>query len=124
MTAEIYAKWAADNVPDPVGRCAEATAAMAAAFPELTRVRGHVYNLAWGRREHWWLTAPDGTIVDPTAAQFPGGVIHPYEPWDEGSPEPTGRCPNCGGYCYESRYCCCDDCDAAYVAYCNNPGVW
>ena len=69
-----------------MGRCAEATLAMAAVFPELTRVRGHYLCWVWGEREHWWLVEPNGEIVDPTADQFPskgGGV---YVPWDEASP--------------------------------------
>lgn len=118
-----YAEWIVANVPDPVGRCVEATAAMVAAFPELKRVRGHVYNVVWGEREHWWAVTPDGSVVDPTAGQFPNGISY-YEPWDESVPEPTGKCPNCGGYCFDGKYCCSDACEASYVAYCNNPGAW
>ncbi len=43
-----YADWIAANVKESRGRCAEATLAMAAAFPELTRVRGHYLCWVWG----------------------------------------------------------------------------
>lgn len=117
-----YAAWVAANVKDPLGRCAETTLAMCTAFPELTRVRGHYLCGFWGPREHWWCTAPDGGVVDPTAAQFPSRGLGRYEPWVEGTPEPTGKCPNCGGECYDNKYCCSAECDSAYAAYCNNPG--
>lgn len=116
-----YRAWIKDNVTETYGRCAEVTQQMAAAFPELTRVRGHYYCFAWGEREHWWLTTPDGEIIDPTAAQFPSRGRGHYEPWDESRPEPTGMCPNCGGYCYDGNTCCSDSCGLAYAAYCMNP---
>lgn len=76
------------------GRCREATDEMAAAFPELRRTPGHVLVLDWGRRAHWWLVAPDGSVVDPTAAQFP--AIIEYEPFEPGVEVRVGRCMNCG----------------------------
>lgn len=117
-----YAAWIAANCPDPTGRCAEYTAALAAAFPELTRVRGHYYCPTWGEREHWWCVTPAGAIVDPTAAQFPSRGAGAYVPWDESQPEPTGMCPNCGGYCYDGGTCCSEKCHDEYVAYCTR--VW
>ena len=70
-----YRAWCAVHVgttaEDCYGRCAWATLAMQIAFPELIRVRGHYLCLIWGERDHWWLTTPEGEIVDPTAAQFP-----------------------------------------------------
>ncbi len=116
-----YADWIAANVKETLGRCAEATLAMSAAFPELTRVRGHYQCWVWGERQHWWLVDPNGEIVDPTANQFPskgGGV---YIPWDESQPEPTGVCPNCGDYCYNGQSCCSEACGISYAAYCMNP---
>ena len=69
------------------GRCATASAAMVAVFPELRRVRGHYNGVP-----HWWCVAPDGTIVDPTARQFvPGGTYVEYH-----GPDPLGKCMNCG----------------------------
>ncbi len=96
------ALWVATNVTEALGNCAEATARMAAAFPDLTRVRGHYICPVWGRREHWWLTSPAGATIDPTAGQFPSGGLGEYEPRDEGVEEPAGKCLNCGGYCFPS----------------------
>lgn len=113
-----YEAWIADNVVDPHNACREITLAMQEVFPELTRVRGHYYCPYTGERPHWWLVAPDGTIVDPTADQFPSKGSGVYVPWDESQPEPTGRCPNCGEYCYDGRELCSESCHRAYVAYC------
>jgi len=116
-----YAKWIAENVTNTYGRCREWTHSMAACFPELTLVRGHYWDSTWGDRAHWWLVAPDGSIVDPTAEQFPSKGTGDYQPLDESLPEPTGMCPNCGGLAYNHDTFCSDACGAAYVAYCNNP---
>jgi hypothetical protein len=118
---ERYKNWIIENVPgDGYGMCAEATEAMAEAFPELQRVRGHYYCMVWGEREHWWLKTADGSIVDPTAAQFPTKGTGKYVPWTEGEREPTGMCPECGGYCYDGDTFCSENCGISYVAYCNS----
>ena len=115
-----YADWIAANVQgNGYGDCKEVTEAMAAAFPELTRVRGHYYCLVWGERAHWWLVDPSGKIVDPTAAQFPSKGTGEYVVWDESQQEPTGMCPNCGGPCYNGDYCCTEECGRDYVAFCS-----
>lgn len=111
-----YIDWI-KTVVEPTGRCAEVTLEMQAAFPELTRVRGHYYCPFWGEREHWWLVDEEGQVVDPTAAQFPSRGVGHYEPWDESRPEPTGMCPECGEYCYEGRTFCCDVHERRYMAY-------
>lgn len=117
-----YEAWIARNVPDDgYGRCREVTEAMAADFPELTRVRGHYYCYAWGERAHWWLLDPAGEVVDPTACQFPSKGAGTYVPWNEGDPEPTGICANCGEPCYNGDTCCSEACGRAYAAYCTNP---
>jgi len=115
-----YADWIAENVEEAYGTCKEVTRQMAEDFPELARVRGHYYDWAWGERAHWWLTL-DGKIIDPTAAQFPSKGKGEYVPWEEGAPEPTGMCPNCGDPCYDGQTCCSESCANAYVAYCCNP---
>jgi hypothetical protein len=113
-----YADWITANVKgSSYGQCKSITLQMADAFPELTRVRGHYYCWIWGERAHWWLVDPDGDIVDPTAKQFPSLGNGEYVPWIEGSPEPTGMCPNCGGYCYDHNTCCCDACTTEYTLY-------
>lgn len=117
-----YADWINDNVQGTgYGQCKEVTQKMAADFPELTRVRGHYYCWAWGERAHWWLVDRNGCIIDPTAQQFPSKGKGEYVPWEEGSPEPTGLCPNCGDPCYDGNTCCSEKCAMEYVAYCCNP---
>ena len=113
-----YADWITDHATDTYGCCAELTQQMAEAFPELTRVRGHYYCTAWGRRAHWWLATPGGEIVDPSANQFPSRGHGHYAPWDETRPEPTGMCPNCGGEVYDGGTCCSAACTRKYAAYC------
>jgi len=113
-----YDVWIRDNVAKSYGTCADVTETMAAEFPELSRVRGHYYCPIWGERAHWWLVDPDGAIVDPTGSQFPSNGIGEYVPWNEGDPEPTGKCPNCNGYVYDGSTCCGERCHAEYVAFC------
>ena len=99
-----YEEWISQNVKDNgYGQCHEATEAMAQAFPELSTVRGHYECPIWGTREHWWLVAPDGRIVDPTVEQFPSKGIGEYTPLDEEAEEPVGKCANCGEYSYASK---------------------
>lgn len=100
-----YAEWITVNVgqANVFGLCAGYTLRMLDAFPELTRVRGHYYDSAWGERAHWWLVTPDGEIVDPTASQFPSQGSGVYVPWEEGAEEPCGRCINCGDESFRSR---------------------
>jgi len=120
-------QWIADYLRsvdgEVVGRCHAACKAMMLDFPGLALIRGHVRftggdpleeNRVW---PHWWLADAAGRIVDPTASQFPG--ILTYEPWDESGPTPTGKCPNCGGYCYHGRHVCSDKCSEEYLAYLN-----
>ena len=117
-----YIDWINQNVKDGgYGHCKELSEQMQKAFPELKLVRGHYYCLVWGERGHWWLVSPDGVIVDPTAGQFPTKGRGKYVEWIEGTKEPTGKCPNCGGYCYDDKYLCCERCEKEYIAYCNNP---
>ena len=99
------------------GKCVEATEAMVRAFPELKRVRGHYYDIAWGERQHWWLIDEDRNIIDPTKEQFPTKGKGHYEPWIEGEEEPTGKCLDCSGYYYGDRYFCSDECEINYNAH-------
>jgi hypothetical protein len=112
-----YAEWIAANVQDDgYGQCEEVTLRMAEAFPELRRVRGHYYDLAWGQRGHWWMVDASGKVVDPTVAQFPSKGRGFYDEWDESRPEPIGECYQCGAYIYEGAGCPneCDDQDGFY----------
>lgn len=111
----MYQEWIEANVQEGYGKCVELTLAMQEAFPELKRVRGHYHCWVWGAREHWWLTTPDGVVVDPTADQFPSQGLGEYVEWD--GEEPTGICWDCGEYCYEGREFCSERCQERYMAY-------
>lgn len=95
-----YIKWIHSNVYNSLGRCKKICNQMVLEFPELSLVRGHYYCIFWGDREHWWLIDRCGAIIDPTAGQFPSKGTGVYATWDESLEEPTGKCPNCGGYVY------------------------
>ena len=62
---------AANVSGDGYGKCREVTENMAAAFPQLTRVRGHYYCDSWGERAHWWLVEPLGPAMS-ALTQAPG----------------------------------------------------
>jgi hypothetical protein len=101
------------------GKCASATKAMVEAFPELRRAAGFVH-CTWGREEHWWCVAPDGSVVDPTVEQFE--AVARYEELDLSDPKtrskvPTGRCLNCGGAVYAFATFCDEDCERDTEAY-------
>lgn len=107
-----YKVWIATNVDNPRNKCRDYSHAMAAAFPELKLVRGHYIDLYNGTPDpHWWLETSEGEKVDPTLAQFLDGGRGQYIPWDESNPEPTGKCMNCGGYCYDNAHHCSDACE-------------
>lgn len=120
-----YAEWIASHVPThPLGECKKYATEMAAAFPELTLVAGHVETMGWGRRGHWWLETPSGDIVDPTARQFHGPIL--YSAWDPTEPVRLGKCMNCGEEiweCVESldkatqKGICGDRCEREFIAY-------
>lgn len=74
------------------GKCQEYAEKAVADDPTLRLVRGWYHDPVWGSEEHWWTVRPDGSILDPTAAQFPmGGVTAWYQ-------EFTGLypCQECG----------------------------
>lgn len=111
-----YQAWIDANITNPIGRCHESCIAMQQTFPELKLERGHYICPFWGSREHWWLSLDD-LIVDPTAAQFPSKGAGTYIPVDPFAPEPTGLCPECGGYCYDWKQFCCKAHEAATRSY-------
>lgn len=81
------------------GQCQKACGAMVLVFPELTIRKGYA-STEWGERGHWWLTTADGTIIDPTAKQFPS--IFGYREWVPGSLVLIGKCCNCGDEIWEA----------------------
>lgn len=79
------------------GKCEEYARVAAETDPSLRLVRGWYFDPTWGRQEHWWTERADGTIHDPTAAQFPmGGVAAWYEEYDG-----TFPCEGCGRTVHE-----------------------
>lgn len=114
----MYEFWIDNNVTETYGTCNQVTQQMVIEFPDLTRVRGHYLCPLWGQREHWWLVDPEGEIVDPTKKQFPSKGTGQYIPLKEGTPEPTGKCPNCSAYVYDGNTCCCPGCFKEYIEFC------
>lgn len=104
------------------GKCQKAVEEMKAAFPELRIVAGFAH-VSWGRDQHWWCIAPDGTVVDPTAAQFPLPIR--YEELDLNDPKtrervPISKCMNCGKETYTSSLSadmCSQTCADDFVAF-------
>jgi hypothetical protein len=100
---------------------------MAAAFPELKRVRGyclaihhHYFAGMLYDHSHWWLLDEAGKVVDPTASQY--ARIEAYNPIDEATfREPSGKCMNCGELVYPPRRNFCDDtCEQAVLGEMNS----
>jgi len=91
-----YATWIKQYDGDIYRKCVEVSQLMQEAFPELTRVKGHVRTIEdlSIMQPHWWLTDPEGNILDPTARQWQ--CIMEYIPYKEGDLIPVGRCMNCG----------------------------
>jgi len=94
------------------GKCKEMSEELIAKDPSLTLVRGHYTCPIWGDQEHWWCTKADGTIVDPTAKQFPSKGHGVYTPFNgvciceecgkevlEENAIMMGRYPTCSGIC-------------------------
>lgn len=65
------------------GRCKELSEAACAADPTLTLVRGHYFCPMWNSEEpHWWTVRSDGSVYDPSCAQFPSRGLGVYTPFD------------------------------------------
>jgi len=103
ISGPLFGVWISKHYPTPEAanlKCAEATLAMCAAFPELIRIRGSAM-VGIDFRPHWWCETPSGTVIDPTAHQWPGGVVF-YERL-QSEEEPYGKCLNCGYLLFRSR---------------------
>lgn len=127
-----YQQWIEKNVQHyPLGSCRSHTEQMVKAFPELRVTRGFYYCPVWDRRGHWWCVTPDNEIIDPTATQFPSKGIGEYEEvseetlrrWVEEGKYLTGKCPNCGDYCYREAVFCSEECEQEFIAYVSNPNA-
>ena len=114
---EKYSIWIIKNYPTPESatlQCKEATLGMVKEFPELKRVRGMVhvkepYGLNPTKCPHWWLITQEGEIVDPVVHQYPLGIVK-YVQLDESLGIPTGKCINCGDFCYKNSCVCSEKC--------------
>jgi hypothetical protein len=73
------------------GKCREMAEALIKQNPDLRLVRGYYHCPLWGKQPHWWTVKPDGTIVDPSAAQFPSYGAVEYEEFNG-----MVRCEECG----------------------------
>jgi len=109
--------------------CMEATAEMAAAFPELVIVCGHTVLVGVagsepgddGRRAHAWCVDPLGAIIDPTASQWAATPIIAYEPAPDDA-YGDRRCAECGARYFltsvwEDTTVCSEQCGRSYAAY-------
>lgn len=113
------------------GQCRLAVQEMTGVFPELRQVYGCVIDRSWGRRSHWWCVAPNGAIVDPTAAQFP--ELLDYVEWRPGDAVRIGKCGYCGKEIFAAvqslsalparKYVCDDECGAVYAKYIDEDGA-
>jgi hypothetical protein len=102
------------------GTCIQASKAMVEEFPELILTRGQIrHNGEPKLRDHWWCVNVSGEVFDVTWAQFGPGPFE-YFPIDE-MKNPTGKCPNCGGVCYDYRFTCTETCAADYGRYLSRP---
>jgi len=64
------------------GRCRELSEDACKADPSLKLVRGHYFCPMWGKQAHWWTVRADGSVFDPSAAQFPSRGMGEYVPFD------------------------------------------
>lgn len=100
------------------GKCKELADAACAADPTLILVRGHYFCPLWNSNEqHWWCVKQDGTIYDPSAAQFPSNGNGIYTPFDG-----FVECSECGKVVLEEnasfhgRYAFCStECNMRFV---------
>ena len=113
-----YQSWIKNNTTnynDAYGKCKEVTQKMQNVFPELTLIRGFYHCPIWKQRCHWWLVDSQNNVIDPTARQFPSNGSGEYIRWNEKDKEPTGKCINCGEYCYDGGTVCSDKCGREFV---------
>lgn len=98
------------------GRCHEMALAAAREDPTLTVVFGHYTDPHSGREGHWWCVRPDGSIYDPSAAQFASGGSGIYE-----AHQGPLLCVSCGAVaavevCMQTgRPVCSEKCLAAFL---------
>ena len=100
------------------GKCKELSEEACFNDPSLKLIRGHYYCPIWNSEEpHWWTEREDGSILDPTKAQFPSNGLGFYTPFSG-----TVECSECGKSVkeeeasYASRYCFCSyECHGRFI---------
>ena len=116
-----YADWIRANVEgNGYGKCKKYVDQMKQVFPELVVRRGFYHCPIWNERQHWWLEAEDGSIIDPTAEQFPSKGGGRYEPLNDDELEdrvPTGVCMDCGKPVYHHALFCSAACEESTRSY-------
>ena len=89
----------ADDYKKYRGKCKEFAEQAIKDDPSLTLVRGFYWCPITNRKEmHWWTKHQDGTIYDPTVAQFLSGGIGEYEEFDG-----FYECYHCNQKVHESK---------------------
>lgn len=106
------------------GLCVEHTKQMQETFSELKIVKGCVWSnnnidnfgLKPKKYEHCWLETEDGLIIDPTRTQY--HLIEPieYQHFEEDD-LPTGKCSNCGDFCFDGESMCSINCELDFIDY-------
>jgi hypothetical protein len=91
------------------GKCKEAVDELVSKNPKLRAVRGHYWCPIWNSNEqHWWCVDADGTIIDPTAKQFPSAGLGEYTEFNgEVSCDECGCTGKEGDFSFESNYAFC-----------------
>lgn len=100
------------------GKCRELSEAAVAADPTLRLVRGYYWCPVWNTQEaHWWTVRADGTVYDPSAAQFPSRGLGTYTEFSG-----LVQCAECGKEMpesdahFDSRYAFCSgECNGRFV---------
>jgi len=118
-----YQTWINANYPSFESaqlQCVEATKRMIEVFPELKLVKGSVeieepFNSPPTNAPHCWCLTENGDIIDPTANQYFTKILGYTKFGDDNLP--TGKCPNCGGYCFNNNDLCSDKCEKEYREY-------
>lgn len=73
------------------GKCREMAEDLVRQHPDIRLVQGFYHCPLWGKQPHWWTKKEDGTIIDPSAAQFPSYGAGDYEEFNG-----KIQCEECG----------------------------
>ena len=91
MSREVMQDQEVDDYLQFRGKCKDLSEAAIVRDPTLRLVRGHYYCHSYGKQPHWWCETPEGTVVDPSARQFPSKGQGIYEKFNG-----VVECAECG----------------------------